>query len=82
MNIYEQKLDPSKVCSCENDGWEDMGPRAEPTLEMAVFNFLQDWNTQSIGQFTWLTLLIAPHIRLIINQTTGTMFRFVDLDAV
>ncbi len=60
--------------------WEDMGGRDEPTLEAAVFNFLNDWNTQNEGRFTWLTLIVAPHIMLVVSQTNGIMHRFVDLD--
>ena len=86
MNIYEQRLDPSRTDSlwalAAEDGWEDIGPRQELTLESAVFNFLQDWNTQNIGQFNWLTLVVAPHIMLVVNQVTGIMHRFVDLDHV
>ncbi len=89
MNIYEQKLDPSNTDSVNNEefaapDWEDIGPvsHEETSLEHAVFNFLQDWNATNLGQFTWLTLVIAPHIMLVVNQMTGTMHRFVDLDGI
>ena len=86
MNISEQKLDPSAI-GCvgsvlAKDGWEILGTRSETTLEQAVFNFLNEWNTFNVGPFNWLTLIVAPHIVLVINQTNGLMHRFVDLDDV